>query len=359
MVVRNFMLRRFSLVLSSACLAFSLVSCSSSTAPKSTATAGEPVGEAFKGVQQRGQLKCGISGELPGFSFISKDGKYSGLDVDVCRAIAAALFDKPDAVEYRQLNAKERFTALQTGEVDVLSRNTTWTLSRDTTTKLNFAPVVFYDGQGMMVTQKSGITSLKDLAGKAICTQSGTTNEQNLSDQMRKLGVTYKPVVFEDVNATYSAYAQGRCVGVTSDRSQLISRRTKLPQPEQNIILKDLLSQEPLAPAVSDGDAQWADVVKWTVYALIEGESLGITSKNIDTFANTKDPVIRRFLGQEGDLGKGLGLSNDFAARIIKHVGNYGEIYDRNLGPQTPLKLERGLNKLSTQGGLIFSPPFR
>jgi general L-amino acid transport system substrate-binding protein len=349
------MLKTSWLKLSSLFLVGAIAGCSSSP---SDSTGAGATGQ-LQAVLSRGQIKCGISGELPGFSFLSKEGKYSGLDVDVCRAIASALFDKPDAIEYRQLNAKERFTALQTGEIDILSRNTTWTLSRDTTTKLNFAPVVFYDGQGMMVTQKSGITSLKDLEGKAICTQSGTTNEQNLSDQMRKLGVKYKPVVFEDVNATYSAYAQGRCEGITSDRSQLISRRTKLPQPEQNIILKDLLSQEPLAPAVSDGDSQWADAVRWTVYALIEGESLGITSKNIGSFANTKDPVIRRFLGQEGDLGKGLGLPNDFAARIIKHVGNYGEIYDRNLGPQTPLKLERGLNKLSTQGGLLFSPPFR
>jgi general L-amino acid transport system substrate-binding protein len=290
---------------------------------------------------------------------LNPQGKYSGLDVDVCRAIAAALFDKPDAVEYRQLNAKERFTAVQTGEIDVLSRNTTWTLSRDTENRMDFGPVVFYDGQGMMVRQSSGIKSLKDFGGKAICTQTGTTNEQNLSDQMRKLGVQYKPVVFEDVNSTYAAYAQGRCDGITSDNSQLISRRTKLPNPEQNIILPELLSQEPLAPAVSDGESQLSAVVKWVVYALIQGESLGITSQNIGQFATSTDPVIRRFLGLEGDLGKGLGLPKDFAARVIKQVGNYGEIYDRNLGPKTPLKLERGLNKLSTQGGLMFSPPFR
>jgi general L-amino acid transport system substrate-binding protein len=349
------MLKPYWLKLSSLFLVSAIAGCSSSP----SGSTGTGATGRLQTVLGRGQLKCGISGELPGFSFLNKEGKYSGLDVDVCRAIAAALFDKPDAVEYRQLNAKERFTALQTGEIDILSRNTTWTLSRDTSTKLEFAPVVFYDGQGMMVRQKSGITSLKGLEGKAICTQTGTTNEQNLSDQMRKLEIKYKSVVFEDVNATFSAYAQGRCDGVTSDRSQLISRRTKLPQPEQNIILKDLLSQEPLAPAVSDGDSQWSDAVKWTVFALFEGESLGITSKNIGEFATTKDPVIRRFLGQEGDLGKGMGLPNDFAARIIKHVGNYAEIYDRNLGPQTPLKLERGLNQLSTQGGLLFSPPFR
>lgn len=332
--------------------ASSLVACSSGTSSSGS-------NSRLQTVLGRGQLKCGISGELPGFSFLDSQGKYSGLDVDICRAIAAALFDKPDAVEYRPLNAKERFTALQTGEIDVLSRNTTWTLSRDTGTKLEFAPVVFYDGQGMMVRQTSGIKSLKDFAGKAICTQTGTTNEQNLTDQMRKLGIAYKPVVFEDVNATFAAYAQGRCDGVTSDRSQLISRRTKLPNPDQNIILPELLSQEPLAPAVTDGDSQWADTVKWTVFALFEGEALGITSKNIGQFTTTKDPVIRRFLGLEGNLGQGMGLPNDFAARILKHVGNYGEIYDRNLGPQTPLKLDRGPNKPFAQGGLQFAPPFR
>ena len=310
-------------------------------------------------VLARGQLKCGISGELPGFSYLNAQGQYSGLDVEVCRAIAAALFDDPEAVEYRQLKGKERFTALQTGEIDLLSRNTTWTLSRDASVKLNFGPVVFYDGQGMMVRQSSGIQTLKDLQGKAICTQTGTTNEQNLSDQMRKLGISYKPVVFEDVNATFNAYAQGRCEGVTSDRSQLVSRRTQLPQANDHFILPDLLSKEPLAPVVADGDSPWGDVVRWGVYTLFEAEELGINRGNLTQFVNTNDPVIKRFLGQEGNLGEGLGLSNDFAARIVKHVGNYAEIYDRNLGPDTPLQLERGPNQLWTTGGLLFAPPFR
>jgi general L-amino acid transport system substrate-binding protein len=351
-------MKPFWLWFSSLLVVGTLVSCSSAPTTSTGSPGTSPTGR-LQALLGRGQLKCGISGELPGFSFLNPQGKYSGLDVDVCRAIAAALFDKPDAVEYRQLNAKERFTAVQTGEIDVLSRNTTWTLSRDTENRMDFGPVVFYDGQGMMVRQSSGIKTLKDFGGKAICTQTGTTNEQNLSDQMRKLGVQYKPVVFEDVNSTYAAYAQGRCDGITSDNSQLISRRTKLPNPEQNIILPELLSQEPLAPAVSDGDPQLSAAVRWVVYALIQGESLGITSQNIGQFTTSTDPVIRRFLGLEGDLGKGLGLPKDFAARVIKHVGNYGEIYDRNLGPKTSLKLERGLNKLSTQGGLMFAPPFR
>jgi general L-amino acid transport system substrate-binding protein len=354
------LMKPFWLRLSSFLVMGTLFACSSAPTPTTSAgnTGTTPTGR-LQTLLGRGQLKCGISGELPGFSLLNPQGKYSGLDVDVCRAIAAALFDKPDAVEYRQLNAKERFTAVQTGEIDVLSRNTTWTMSRDTENRMDFGPVVFYDGQGMMVRQSSGIKTLKDFGGKAICTQTGTTNEQNLSDQMRKLGVQYKPVVFEDVNATYAAYAQGRCDGITSDNSQLISRRTKLSNPAQNIILPELLSQEPLAPAVSDGEPQLSAALRWVVYALIQGESLGITSQNIGQFATSKDPVIRRFLGLEGDLGKGLGLPKDFAARVIKHVGNYGEIYDRNLGPKTPLKLERGLNKLSTQGGLMFAPPFR
>jgi general L-amino acid transport system substrate-binding protein len=314
----------------------------------------------LQNILSRGRLQCGISGELPGFSFLNQQGQYSGLDVDVCRAIAAALFDKPDLVDYRQLSAKDRFTALQTNEIDVLSRNTTWILSRDTgATRLAFAPIVFYDGQGVMVRKASGIKSLKAFKGKAICTQTGTTNEQNLTDQMRKLGVPYTPVVFEDVNATFAAYAEGRCDGVTSDRSQLVSRRTKLPQPEQHTILEEDISKEPLAPAVLDGDTQWADTVRWVVFALFEAEELGITSKNIGQFANSTDPVVKRFLGTEGNLGQGMGLSNDFAARVIKHVGNYSEIYDRNLGSQTPLKLDRGLNRLWNKGGLLYSPPFR
>jgi general L-amino acid transport system substrate-binding protein len=329
------------------------------------ACAGPPTGQSgatgrLQNILSRGKVQCGISGELPGFSFLNQKGEYSGLDVDVCRAIAAALFDKPDMVDYRQLSAKDRFTALQTNEIDVLSRNTTWILSRDTGgTKLAFAPVVFYDGQGMMVRKTSGIKSLKDLKGKSICTQTGTTNEQNLTDQMRKLGVPYTPVVFEDVNATFGAYAEGRCDGVSADRSQLTSRRTKLPQPEQNMILEENLSKEPLAPAVLDNDTPWADVVRWVVFALIEAEELGITSKNIGQFANSTDPVVKRFLGTEGNLGQGMGLPNDFAARVVKHVGNYGEVYDRNLGSQTPLKLDRGLNRLWNKGGLLYSPPFR
>jgi general L-amino acid transport system substrate-binding protein len=313
----------------------------------------------LQAVMARGKLNCGVSGELPGFSFVNPNGDYSGLDVDFCRAIAAALFDDPEAVNYRRLNAKERFTALQTGEIDVLSRNTTWTLSRDGANRMAFTPVVFYDGQGMMVRQASGIKTLKDFAGQSICTQTGTTNEQNLSDQMRKLGVNYTPVVFEDINAVYKAYAEDRCQGVTSDRSQLLSRRSAFPKPEEHVILEEVMSKEPLTPAVSDGDAQWLDAVSWVIYSTIEAEDLGIRSGNLDQFLGSEDPVIRRFLGKEDNLGAGIGLPNDFALRVVKHVGNYAQIYDRNLGPKTKLNLPRGQNKLWKDGGLLYSPPFR
>jgi general L-amino acid transport system substrate-binding protein len=346
--------------LAAALLLLSLTGCGGESAPtaQTAGTAGQATGR-LKTVLDRGKLICGVSGELPGFSYVSQDGKYSGLDVDICRAIAAALFDNPEAVEFRNLNAKERFTAVQTGEVDILSRNTTWTINRDTYVGLEFAPVVFYDGQGIMVKRASGIKTLADLKDKSICIQTGTTTEQNLTDQMRKLGLPYKPVVFEDVNTTFATYAEGRCDGVTADRSQLVSRRTALPTPEDHIILDDVLSKEPLAPAVSNGDSAWSDTVRWSIFALVEAEELGITSQNVAQLSNSKDPTIRRFLGIEGSLGKDMGLSNDFTARIIKNVGNYGEIYDRNLGNSTSLNLPRGQNKLSTKGGLLFSPPFR
>jgi len=355
-------MRKTALVLAILPLIFTVSACSGGSG-QTTATGESPGQQTTRSrldtIKSRGQLICGVSGELPGFSFVGADGKYTGLDVDVCRAIASALFDDPEAVEYRNLNAKERFTAVQTGEVDLISRNTTWTLSRDTSVGMEFAPVVFYDGQGIMVRKSSNIKTLKDLQGKAICTGTGTTNEQNLADQMRKLGISYKPVVFEDINTVYATYAEGRCDAITSDNSQLISRRTTLPKPEEHVILDEVLSREPLAPAVADGDSRWADVVKWVVYALIKAEELGINSQNVAQQANSKDPEIQRFLGGEGDLGKGMGLPNDFAAKIIKHVGNYGEIYERNLGTKTKLNLPRNKNELWTKGGLLYSPPFR
>jgi general L-amino acid transport system substrate-binding protein len=341
-------------------LMFSTACARLSSKPPSAPGQGETLAKGrLATVLSRGKLVCGVSGELPGFSFLGKDGKYQGLDVDICRAVASALFDNPQAVEFRNLNAKERFTALQSGEVDILSRNTTYTMSRDTSVGLEFAPTVFYDGQGIMVKKASGIKSLADLQGKAICIQTGTTTEQNLTDRMRQRGLTYTPVVFEDVNTTFATYSEGRCEGVTADRSQLVSRRSTLPKPDDHVILPEVLSKEPLAPAIASGDPGWGDVVRWTIYALIEAEEMNLTAKTVTQQSTNPDPTVRRLLGLEGDLGKGMGLPNDFALRIIKHVGNYGEIYDRNMGAKTPLKLPRGQNQLWNQGGLLYSPPFR
>jgi len=311
-------------------------------------------------VKERGKLICGVSGKLPGFSYVDESGNYSGMDVDVCRAIASAVFNDPNAVEYKELNAKERFTAVQTGQVDILSRNTTWTINRDTTAGLEFAPIIFFDGQGIMVKKDSGIQSLEDLQGKSICIQTGTTTEQNLADAMSSLNINYTSVVFEDADITFATYAEGRCEAVTADRSALVSRRSILPEPNNHIILEQVLSKEPLAPAVNNGDSAWFDTVKWTVYSLIEAEELGITSENVEDFAqNTENPEIARFLGKEGDLGEGLGLTNDFTVRVIQNVGNYGEIYNRHIGSESEFNLPRGQNNLWENGGLLYSPPFR
>jgi general L-amino acid transport system substrate-binding protein len=308
-------------------------------------------------VKDRGSLVCGVNGQLPGFSFVNENGEYLGMDVDLCRAVASALFDNPNAVEFRDLGAQERFVAVQSGEVDLLSRNTTWTLSRDTSVGMEFAPTTFYDGQGILVSNASNIESLEDMGGKSVCVLSGTTNEQNLADRMRKLDLEYSPVVFEDVDLLYAAYEQGRCEAATSDRSQLTARRAVLAEPDDHQVLDVVLSKEPLGPLTADGDSQWFDAVKWVTYAMIQAEELGINSQNVDSFAETEDPVIRRFLGLEGSLGEEMGLPNDFAPRIVKNVGNYGEVYQRNIGE--PFNLDRGLNALWTDGGLMYSPPFR
>lgn len=310
-------------------------------------------------VKERGKLICGVEGNIPGFSFVDQSGNYSGIDVDVCKAVAAALFNDPNAVEYRNLDSTERFTALTGGEVDMLSRNTTWTTSRDTSVGLEFAPTTFYDGQGMMVRQDSGITSLTDFAGKSVCVETGTTTELNLTDKMRQAGVEYNPVVFQEANAAYAAYAEGRCEGMTSDKSQLIARRSTLPNPNEHVLLDVTMSKEPLGPVTPNNDSAWFDTVKWVTYALIEAEELGITQGNVDEQKGSEDPTIRRFLGEEGSLGEDMGLTNDFAYRAIKNVGNYGEVYDRNLGQGSQFKLDRGQNDLWTRGGLLYSPPFR
>ncbi len=311
-------------------------------------------------VRNRGKLICGVEGGIPGFSYVDQNGKYSGIDIDICKAVAAALFDDLNALEYRNLDSTERFTALNGGEVDMLSRNTTWTISRDTTVGLEFAPTTFYDGQGMMVRADSGVKSLEDLKGKSICVEAGTTTELNLTDNLRQRNIEAETLTFQQADPAYAAYAEGRCDGMTSDKSQLLSRRSTLPSPNDHVILDVTMSKEPLGPVTKNNDSAWFDVVKWVTYALIEAEELGITQGNVDDLKqNSEDPTIKRFLGVEGDLGEGLGLSNDFAYRVIKQVGNYGEVYDRNLGENSQFKLDRGLNNLWTNGGLLYSPPFR
>jgi general L-amino acid transport system substrate-binding protein len=317
-------------------------------------------------IKARGKLICGVDGKLPGFSFVGSDGQYTGLDADVCKATAAALFGVPSKVDYRDLNSSERFAALASGEVDLLSRNTTETLSRDAAggNGLSFAPTTFYDGQGVMTPNASGVKTLKDLAGKPICVESGTTTELNLADRMRELKAAYTPLKFQTGDQTYAAYLQGRCVAVTSDRSQLAAKRTSFPDPAGHTLLPEVLSKEPLTPATTNADPAWADAVRWTIYALMQAEELGITQANIDAKlaeakANPNQADLRRFLGVEGEFGKQLGLPADFVVKAVKATGNYGEIFERNVGMGSKLKLERGSNRQWKEGGLIYSPPFR
>jgi general L-amino acid transport system substrate-binding protein len=329
-------------------------------APAETEAPTTSGGERLQAVINRGQLICGVHGTFQGFGFVDSDGNWTGFDVDFCRAWAAALFDDPNAVEFRGLSAQERFTALQSGEVDVLARNSTWTWARDVDLGLTFGPVTFYDGQAIMVKRDivdDPAAGLEALEGTNVCVQSGTTTELNLADQFRAAGVNYTPVVFEDQNAAFQAYDEGRCDAITSDRSQLATQgQAVLQNYDDHIILDVVMSKEPLAPAVADGNPRWAELVQWVVYGMIQAEELGITSQNVDEFLNSEDPVVRRLLGVEGELGAMLGVSNDFIYRVIKHVGNYGEVYERNLAV---FNLARGQNELWTNGGLMYAMPFR
>ena len=279
------------------------------------------------------------------------------MSVDICRALAVALFDDPALVEFRDLNPEERFQAVASGEVDLLSRNTTWTLSRDTSEGLEFAPTTFYDGQGILVKVADNIDMLADLSNKSICVSSMTTTESNLAEQMRKRNIGYTPIAFEDADEMFAAYEQGQCEAATSDRSELVARRMMTSKPIDHKVLDATISKEPLGSTIANNQPEWFDVIKWVTYATIKAEELGINSQNVDSFAQTKNPQIKRFLGQEDSLGKTIGLSNDFAQKIVRQVGNYGEIYDRNIGQ--PFDLPRGKNALQRDGGLIYAPPFR
>ncbi|MFG1308172.1 amino acid ABC transporter substrate-binding protein [Xanthobacter tagetidis] len=311
-------------------------------------------------VKARGALNCGVSQGLPGFSSPNDKNEWSGLDVDFCRAIAAAIFNDPSKVKYSPLSAKDRFTALTSGAIDLLSRNTTWTMSRDTTLGFNFAGVIYYDGQGFMIRKSAGVKSTTELDGASICVQTGTSNELNVGDYFRSKNMKYKEVIaFATLDEAIKAYESGRCDAFTSDRSQLAAVRLKLTNPADHLVLPETISKEPLGPLVRHGDDQWFDLVKWTYFALLNAEELGITSKNVDQMVNSTNPEIKRLLGTDGKYGEGVGLTADWAVRIIKAVGNYGEIYDRNVGPSTPLGIERGINKLWTEGGLQYGMPVR
>jgi general L-amino acid transport system substrate-binding protein len=317
-------------------------------------------GDTLRAVQARGRLICGGNANVPGFGYLEPgSSEYAGFDIDFCRAVAAAIFDDPDAVEIVPTTGTSRFPALQSGEVDVLIRNTTWTLSRDTSLGFDFAPVTFYDGQGMMVRRDSGITRLQDLAGGTVCVQQGTTTEKNLADVMAALNVNYEPLVLADAAATREAYDAGRCDGFTTDKSGLVSQQILLADPDAHVILEETMSKEPLGPLMRHGDNNWGDIVRWVVNCTINAEEYGITSANVDQMMGSDDPAIQNILGGEGDLGLAMGLTVDFCARVIRHVGNYGEIYDRNLGPDTPFDLPRAQNALYTEGGLMYAPPFR
>ncbi|MCF8059748.1 MAG: amino acid ABC transporter substrate-binding protein [Bacteriovoracaceae bacterium] len=311
-------------------------------------------------VKKRKMVNCGTTMGVAGFSAPDSQGNWSGIEVDVCRAVAAAVLGDPKKVKFVSLSGQARFTALQSGEVDILSRVTTWTLSRDTSLGLNFGPTIFYDGQGFMVRRKDKVKKIKDLNGATICTQQGTTSELNLADYFRANRLKMKTVVFESNDEVTQAFFKGRCDAFTNDASGLVAERSKTKNPDDYLIMEEVISKEPLGPAVVHGDDQWFDIVKWSVFTMIGAEEFNIDSKNVDKVkGSTEVPNIKRLLGVTPGNGKSLGLSEDWAYNIIKMVGNYREIFDRNIGKDSPLKLERGLNNLWTKGGLLYAPPIR
>jgi general L-amino acid transport system substrate-binding protein len=318
-------------------------------------------GKTLDAIKERGQVICGTNTGLAGFAVADSQGNWTGLDVDICRAIAAAVLGDGSKVKWVPLNAQARFTALQSGEIDVLSRNTTWTLTRDASLGLNFTNTTYYDGQGFMVPVKGKVKNAKQLKGATVCVQSGTTTEKNLTDYSRANNLGIKPVVFEKVEAATGAYFSGRCQAYTTDASGLASVRNKeAKNPDEHVILPELISKEPLGPSVRRGDDEWFAIVKWVVYGLLEAEEYGVTQANVDQLkADTKDPVVGRLLGTTEDTGKLLGLGKDWLANAVKATGNYGEIFERNVGPKSPLKLPRGVNNLWSKGGLMYAPPVR
>ena len=310
-------------------------------------------------VKAKGFLQCGVNTGLLGFAAPDDQGNYAGFDVDFCKAVAAAIFNDPTKVKYTSLTAKDRFTALQSGEIDLLSRNTTWTMSRDTSLGLQFGVVTYYDGQGFLVRKSLGVTSALELSSATICVQSGTTTELNLADYFKANNMELKTVVFEKPDEVNAAYDSGRCDAFTTDASGLYATRLVLSNPDDHIVLPEIISKEPLGPVVRQGDDQWFNIMKWTGFALLNAEELGVTQANVDSMKAGPNQEIRRLLGADGTFGEGIGLSNDWAANAIKAVGNYGEIFDRNLGAGSRLQIARGLNALWTKGGIQYAPPIR
>jgi len=310
-------------------------------------------------VRQKGFLACGSNTGLAGFGLPDSKGEWTGLDVEFCRAIAAAIFNDPTKVKFIPLTAKDRFTALQSGEVDVLARNGTWTQSREAELGLHFGAVNYFDGQGFITRKKNNISSAMELNGASVCVQQGTTTELNLADFFRTHKMKYEVTAFATSDEAIKSYDLNRCDAFTTDVSQLYAERLKLVNPDEHVVLPEVISKEPLAPAVRQGDSQWFNLVRWVHYAMVNAEELGITKANVDERRKDTTPEVRRLLGEEGDFGKGLGLTKDWAYRIIKHVGNYGEVFDRNVGENSRLKIARGLNNLWNNGGLQYAPPVR
>jgi general L-amino acid transport system substrate-binding protein len=326
-------------------------------------TASAASANTLEDVKAKGFVQCGVNTGLAGFASPNDKGEWSGFDVDYCRAVAAAIFGDANKVKFTPLSAKDRFTALQSGEIDVLIRNTTWTISRDTALGFNFTGVNYYDGQGFMINAKKlpGVNSALQLSGASVCVQSGTTTELNLADYFKANKMDYNPVVFEKLEEVNAAYDSGRCDAYTTDQSGLYSIRLTLAAPDDHVVLPEIISKEPLGPAVRQGDDQWFDIIKWTHYALLTAEELGVTQANVEEMKSADNPEIKRVLGQEADtkIGTDLGLENDWVAKIIKGVGNYGEIFERNIGANSPLKIARGINAQWSKGGLQYAPPIR
>jgi general L-amino acid transport system substrate-binding protein len=307
----------------------------------------------------RGSVNCGVSPGVPGFSLPDAQGKWNGLDVDICRAVAAAIFNDASKVSFTPLNPKDRFAALSSKQIDILARQTTWTLSRETTVGLDFAAINYYDGQGLLVRKTLNVKSAKELGGASVCVQTGSTSELNLADFFRANAIKYEPVAFNAGDEAVKAFEAGRCDVFSTDASALFAYRLKLSDPDGFVVLPEIISKEPLGPATRKGDEQWSDVVKWAHYAMVNAEELGLTAQNVDEQLKSANPEVKRFLGVDGNLGEGLGLTKDWAYRIVKLVGNYGESYEANMGSKSRLAIPRGLNNLWTKGGLQYAPPLR